>query len=99
MRVTIFFARFGDMEGTKWANAQMLSTFESSPESAGCQVGKINIAVDNNFHIARELCSELNKAQGPIEVDIETGAKTQGGKITSLITGFKLANTAHAKAS
>ena len=97
MRVTIFFARFGDMEGTLWANAQMLSSFESSPESAGCQVGKINIVVDNNFDIARELCNELKKARGPIEVDIVTGAKTQGGKITSVITGFKLASPAQAK--
>jgi hypothetical protein len=90
MKVQVFFAGYGDMEGQLWANAQMLTDFISEDGRAGCQVGKINIVTDNNNAIARRLVGELQRAKEPIFVEIEVGSKTQAGKIVSVIKDFKL---------
>ena len=90
MRVQVFFAQYGDMEGQLWANAQMLTDFIDEEGKAGCQVGKINLATDNHNAVAKRLVGELQRAKSPITVEIEVGSKTQGGKIVSVIKDFKV---------
>lgn len=92
MNMTIFFASYGDMEGTKWANAQMLTDFDAAETRAGCQVGKIAVAPDNDFDVPRRLKDELIRAKGPIEIVATVGGRSQGGKIVTVINDFKLAN-------
>lgn len=93
MEMTILFTRFGDMEGTKWANAQMATDFDADSESAGCQVGKINIVTDNNFDVSRRLHRALVDAKAPVTIEAEIGSKSSGGKIVTLIKDFKLKPT------
>ncbi len=92
MKVQVFYAGYGDMEGQLWANAQMLTDFTDEEGRAGCQVGKINIATDNHNAVGKRLVGELQRAKSPIFVDIETGSKTQGGKIVTVIKDFKLSD-------
>lgn len=93
MNMTIFFASYGDMEGTKWANAQMLTDFDAAETRAGCQIGKIAVAPDNDFDVPRRLKDELIRAKGPIEIVATVGGRSQAGKIVTVINDFKLANT------
>ncbi|MDO6499248.1 hypothetical protein [Photobacterium sanguinicancri] len=93
MNMTIFFASYGDMEGTKWANAQMLTDFDAAETKAGCQVGKISVTPDNNFDVPRRLKDELVRAKGPIEIVATVGGRSQGGKIVTVINDFKLSGT------
>lgn len=92
MNMTIFFASFGDMEGTKWANAQMLTDFDAAETKAGCQVGKIAVNPDNNFDVPRRLKDEIVRAKGPIEITASVGGRSQAGKIVTVINDFKLAS-------
>jgi hypothetical protein len=90
MEITVFFAGYGEMEGQLWANAQMLTDFTNDEGRAGCQVGKINIDTSDNNRVAKHLVGEIQRAQCPIKIIAEVGAKTSGGKIVSMIKGFTL---------
>lgn len=93
MEMTILFARFGEIEGRPWANAQTATDFDADSESAGCQVGKIDVSTDNNCSVPRKLHRALVEAKGPVVIKADIGQKSKAGKVTSLIKDFTLVNS------
>ncbi|MCE9783714.1 hypothetical protein [Shewanella algae] len=90
MEITVFFAGYGDMEGQKWANAQMLTDFTDEEGRAGCQVGKLSLDTADNNRLGKHLVGDIQRAKGPIVIKADFGSKTQGGKIVSYLKSYSL---------
>lgn len=89
-KITLFFAAYGDMEGTVWANAQFMSDFVNEEGRAGCQVGKAALDTSNNNKLGKRLVGELQRSEKPIEIKPIFTLKVQGGKMVNMLKDYQL---------
>lgn len=89
---------YGNMEGTDWANAQILADTPESVDDGdrffkGCKTAKISITTNNNQDIAKRLGRETF----PQEIEFEADMAIVGGKTQLKILDFVKPVSLHQK--